>query len=73
MEIGLFRTLNNLEFSLAMENEVMSAILDDGQEPADAAAQWLAANPDTLDVWLDGVSTLSGEPALGAVQDSLGL
>ena len=65
--------LNNLEFSLAMENEVMSAILDDGQEPADAAAQWLAANPDTLDVWLDGVSTLSGEPALGAVQDSLGL
>jgi len=67
------KLLSNLEFTLAMENEVMAAILDEGQEPDMAASQWLAANADTLDAWLDGVTTLSGEPALPAVKDSLGL
>lgn len=65
--------LSNLEFSLAMENEVMAAILDEGEEPLDAAAAWLAANPDTLDSWLDGVSTFGGENALEAVKTGLGL
>ncbi|MFK7862365.1 MAG: choline ABC transporter substrate-binding protein [Granulosicoccus sp.] len=67
------KLLSNLEFSLAMENEVMSAILDDGVEPMDAAAQWLAANPDTLGPWLEGVTTVSGEPALDAVKSSIGM
>ncbi|WP_316014186.1 choline ABC transporter substrate-binding protein [Roseobacter sp. HKCCA0434] len=53
--------LNNLEFSLEMENEIMAAILDEGEEPQDAARAWLAANPDVLDGWLDGVTTLDGD------------
>ncbi|MFK8082143.1 MAG: choline ABC transporter substrate-binding protein [Granulosicoccus sp.] len=65
--------LTNLEFSLAMENEVMSAILDDGMDPMDAASQWLAANPDTLAPWLEGVMTLDGKPALDAVKSSMGM
>ena len=56
--------LNNLEFTLDMENEVMARILDDGERPKDAAKAWLAANPDVLDRWLDGVDTIDGEPAL---------
>ena len=67
------KLLTNLEFSLAMENEVMALILDDGMEPEDAAQQWLASNPDTLGQWLEGVSTMSGEPALDAVKASMGL
>jgi len=63
--------LDNLVFSLAMENEVMGAILDEGQEPEDAARAWLAANPDVLDGWLDGVTTFRGEPGLAAVQQAL--
>ena len=36
------KLLQNLEFTLAMENEIMGAILDDGEEPEDeAAAAWL--------------------------------
>lgn len=63
--------LKNLEFSLQMENEVMGAILNDGEEPRDAAHAWLANNPSVLDKWLEGVTTIDGEPALSAVKASL--
>ncbi|MFE8072333.1 choline ABC transporter substrate-binding protein [Marinobacteraceae bacterium S3BR75-40.1] len=67
--LGVF--FNNLEFSLAMENEVMGKILDDGMEPSDAAHEWLKNNPGVLNKWLAGVQTLDGKPALPAVQQSL--
>ena len=69
--IGTF--LGNLEFSLPMENEIMGAILDDGQDPEDAARAWLTANPDVLDGWLDGVTTKDGAEAVPAVRAELGL
>ena len=64
--------LKNLEFSLAMENEIMGAILNDGMEPNDAAKAWLTANPGVLDVWLDGVTTKDGGDAMGAVKSMIG-
>ncbi|WP_226628545.1 choline ABC transporter substrate-binding protein [Alloyangia pacifica] len=67
------KLLNNLEFSLQMENEIMGAILNDGEKADDAAKAWLTANPEALDGWLDGVTTLDGEPALPAVKTALGL
>ena len=67
------KLLGNLEFSLAMENEIMGAILDDGQDPEDAASAWLAANSDTLPGWLDGVTTKDGGDAMAAVKGALGL
>ncbi len=65
--------LENLEFSLAMENEIMGAILDEGADPAEAATEWLKANPEVLDGWLDGVTTVDGGEAMPAVKESLGL
>ncbi len=65
--------LKNLEFSLAMENEIMGAILDDGADPAEAAKAWLAANPATLDAWLAGVTTRDGGDGMAAVKSALGL
>ena len=67
------RFLNNLEFSLAMENEIMGAILNDGEDPADAAKAWLAANPDTWMAWVDGVTTLDGGDGAAAVDAALGM
>ena len=64
--------LGNLQFTLAMENEIMAAILDDGEAPEDAAEAWLKANPGVLDAWLDGVTTAGGDPALPAVKATLG-
>ena len=67
------RLLSNLTFTLEMENEVMGAILDEGEDPSDAAEAWLKANPGTLDGWLAEVTTTDGEPGLPAVKESLGL
>lgn len=63
--------LNNLEFSLAMENEIMGAILNDGEEPRDAATAWLVANPDVISPWLEGVTTKDGGDAASAVSAAL--
>ncbi|MCV2865207.1 choline ABC transporter substrate-binding protein [Albidovulum sediminicola] len=65
------KLLSNLEFSLAMENEIMGAILNDGEEPGDAAKAWLAANQDVLGPWLDGVTTKDGGDAMAAVTAAL--
>jgi glycine betaine/proline transport system substrate-binding protein len=69
--VGKF--LQNLEFTLAMENEIMGAILNDGADPEDAATAWLKANPGVLDGWLDGVTTADGGDAMAAVKGELGL
>jgi glycine betaine/proline transport system substrate-binding protein len=68
--VGKF--LENLVFSLDMENEIMGMILDDGEDPPDAAAAWLKANPDAVGPWLDGVTTRDGGDAVAAVQEALG-
>ncbi|RRJ82633.1 choline ABC transporter substrate-binding protein [Aestuariirhabdus litorea] len=65
--------LGNLKFSLPMENEVMAAILDDGQRPAEAAKAWLRNNPEALAPWLERVKTLDGKPGLAAVRAHLAL
>lgn len=64
---NLGKFLNNLEFTLAMENEIMGAILDDGEKPEEAAAAWIKANSDVLSTWLDGVTTVDGGDAMEAV------
>lgn len=69
--LGAF--LENLVFSLEMENEIMGAILNDGQDPTDAATAWLTANPEAFTAWLDGVTTIDGGDAVAAVNASLGL
>ncbi|RYH12104.1 choline ABC transporter substrate-binding protein [Tropicimonas sp. IMCC6043] len=63
--------LGNLVFSLAMENEIMAAILDAGEDPEDAAKAWLEANPDAWKPWLDGVTTKDGGDAVAAVTAGL--
>ncbi len=67
--VGKF--LNNLEFTLAAENEIMSAILDDGKEAADAAKAWLKNNEGAINKWMAGVKTLDGGDGLAAVKASL--
>ncbi len=67
------KLLNNLEFSLAMENEIMGAILNDGEDPQKAAKAWLKVHPATFEKWLAGVKTFDGGDSFAAVKSSLGL
>ncbi|MDG1406329.1 MAG: choline ABC transporter substrate-binding protein [Octadecabacter sp.] len=63
--------LTNLEFTLAMENEIMGAILNDGTDPDVAATAWMAANMDVVMGWLDGVTALDGGDAAEAVKAAM--
>jgi glycine betaine/proline transport system substrate-binding protein len=65
------KLLQNLSFTLAMENEIMGAILNDGTDPRDAAKTWLAANPTAWEGWLEGVTTKDGGDAKSAVTAAL--
>jgi glycine betaine/proline transport system substrate-binding protein len=65
--------LNNLSFTLEMENQLMATIMDEGADPREAARDYLQANPGVLESWLEGVTTLDGEPALPAVKQELGI
>ncbi|MGR3454351.1 choline ABC transporter substrate-binding protein [Pseudooceanicola sp.] len=67
--VGAF--LNNLTFSLEMENEIMGAILDEGQDPEKAAEAWLKGHPDVWKAWLEGVTTVDGGDAVAAVTEEL--
>jgi glycine betaine/proline transport system substrate-binding protein len=69
--VGKF--LENLEFTLDMENTLMGAILDDGTDPKVAAKAWLKAHPDAFKPWLAGVTTKDGGDAVAAVDKALGL
>ena len=69
--VGTF--IKNLKFSLPMENEIMGSILNDGDDPEDAATKWLKANGAAVEPWLAGVTTRDGGDALAAVKDKLGL
>lgn len=66
------KLLENMEFSLKMENEIMGAILNDGTDPTAAATAWLAANSDAIAPWLVGVTTKDGGDAMAAVSAAIG-
>lgn len=67
------KAITQMKFSLAMENEIMGAILNDGEEPNDAATAWMKANPDAMAAWLNGVTTKDGGDALAAVKSAIGM
>ena len=65
------QVLKNLVFSLDMESTLMGEVLDKKIKPNVAAKAWLKQNPQVLDTWLAGVTTLDGKPGLEAVKASL--
>ena len=67
------RFLTNLVFDVAMEDRLMSDILDKGMTPDAAVHAWLKENPAALDKWLVGVTTFDGKPGMTAVKSGLGL
>lgn len=63
------RLLKNLSFTPQIESEVMQGILTKHESPEAVARKWLDDNPRVLAGWLEGVSTINGQPwriAIGA-------
>ncbi|MBY6067970.1 choline ABC transporter substrate-binding protein [Leisingera aquaemixtae] len=67
------RLIAQLDFTVPMESEGMGYIINDGEDPEEAAMRLIKQHPDMLDGWLDGVSTLAGGPGLPAVRTYAGL
>ncbi|UEM03137.1 choline ABC transporter substrate-binding protein [Skermanella rosea] len=67
------KLFSQLAFTTDMENAIMQGIEDKRQDPTVAAAEVLKADPEPIAAWLDGVTTLGGEPALPAVRQALKL
>jgi glycine betaine/proline transport system substrate-binding protein len=61
--------------TLYVPADIQSAwILSFGYEkgdPAEIAKAWIAANPDTVSKWLEGVLTADGKPAFDAVREKI--
>lgn len=68
---NLARLFKQLTFTVDMENQLMGNILNDGTEAPAAAKAWIAANPQPVAAWLDGVTTLDGKPGVDAVMASV--
>ncbi|MDX1299456.1 MAG: glycine/betaine ABC transporter substrate-binding protein, partial [Pseudomonas sp.] len=64
--------LNNLQFSVEIESQLMEKVLDK-QDPKEVASAWIKANPQALEQWLDGVTTYDGQDAVAAVKKHVGL
>jgi glycine betaine/proline transport system substrate-binding protein len=69
--VGKF--LQNLAFNVEFENEGMAFLINDGLDARAAGTRVLQAHPEVLDTWLEGVTTLDGQPGLAAVKSALGL
>lgn len=68
---NLTKLFSQLTFTVDQENLLIGEILDQGRSGAEAAKAWIAANPDALEVWLDGVTTRDGAPGAEAVRASV--
>lgn len=65
--------LENLAFTLEMENHLMDQIMNAGVEPREAARAYLQEQPEPLDTWLEGVTSRTGEPGVDVVKRELGI
>jgi glycine betaine/proline transport system substrate-binding protein len=65
--------LRNLTFDIPYENRGMGHLIDEGMSPVDAAAKAIKEQPNHLDGWLKGVTTIDGKDGLAAVKAKLGL
>lgn len=67
------RLLENLVFDISFENRGIGYLVNDGMDAQTAATKAISENPEYLDAWLAGVTTLDGGDGLSAVKERLGL
>ena len=65
------KLLTNLKFTQEMENTIMDDVLNRKVANATAIKNWIKANPEVLDGWLEGVKTRDGGDGLAAVKAKL--
>ncbi|WP_457788690.1 ABC transporter substrate-binding protein [Pseudomonas sp. PL-6] len=59
---NLTRLLRNMTFTIAAENQLMSAVLEGNTNRRRVAKAWIEDNPQAIDAWLEGVTLWRGAP-----------
>lgn len=59
---NLARLFRNMTFTIAAENQLMSAVLEGNTNRRRVAKAWIEDNPQTMATWLEGVTHRSGTP-----------
>jgi len=67
------KLLENLTFTLDMENEIMGYMLGEGLDPQAAAIKLVKSHPELVDRWTSGVTTVDGGAGTPAVKSHLGM
>jgi glycine betaine/proline transport system substrate-binding protein len=62
---------SQFKFTVAMVGAMMSPVLKDGKDPKVVAAEWVKANGETINQWLDGVTTIDGGDAKAALAGAM--
>lgn len=70
---NLNRFFSQLKFDVALENDIITQVLDQKQSPEQAARRALSQRAELLPGWLAGVTTRDGQPAEPAVRKALGM
>jgi glycine betaine/proline transport system substrate-binding protein len=69
---NLVRFVSQISVDTATASDFIRAVDKDGK-PADAVAQeWMQAHPDRIEAWLQGVTSVSGDPAAQVVLSRAG-
>jgi glycine betaine/proline transport system substrate-binding protein len=69
---NLTRFVSQITFDTATASAFIRAVDKDGQSTDVVAQEWMQAHPDELEEWLDGVTSVSGEPAAEVVLTTAG-
>lgn len=67
--IGNF--LKNFELTIPIANELIGKITTENMSPKTAARDWLKRNPETVALWLNGMTTADGNDPKSALRDYL--
>lgn len=59
---NLTRLFRNMTFTIAAENQLMSAVLEGNTNRRRVAKAWIKDNPKTIATWLEGVTHRQGTP-----------
>lgn len=62
---NLTRLFRNMTFTIAAENQLMSAVLEGNTNRRRVAKAWIKDNPQTIATWLEGVTHQRGTPIDG--------
>jgi glycine betaine/proline transport system substrate-binding protein len=66
------KLVSNMKFTLPMVGgTIMAPVLKEGKDPKEVAVDWVKSNPESINAWLSGVTTLDGGDAAAAVQAAM--